>query len=47
VLSAVLPGAVVASPPTQQKSTAIWQKFAAISNCSKIPLLFRFFGLFV
>jgi hypothetical protein len=33
----VLPG-----PPTQQKSTANWRKFAAISNSSKIPLFLVF-----
>jgi hypothetical protein len=43
VSSAVLPGLDVASPPTQQKSTTIWQKFAAIANFSRIPLLFRYF----
>jgi hypothetical protein len=43
---AVLPGPDVAFPPTQQKSTAIWRKFAAISNFSKIPLLFRYFWSF-
>jgi hypothetical protein len=42
----VLPGHDVASPPTQQKSTAIWRKFAAISNFSKIPLIFRYFWSF-
>jgi hypothetical protein len=31
---------------TQQKSTAIWRKFAAISNFSKIPLLYRYFWSF-
>jgi hypothetical protein len=35
----VLPGPDVASQPTQQKSTAIWRKFAAISNFYNIPLL--------
>jgi hypothetical protein len=42
----VLPGPDVASPPTQQKSTAIWRKFAATSNFPKIPLLFRYFWSF-
>jgi hypothetical protein len=42
----VLPGSDVASPPTQQKSTTIWRKLAAISNFSKIPLLFRCFWSF-
>jgi hypothetical protein len=42
----VLPGPDAASPPTQQKSTAIWRKFAAISNFSKIPLIFRYFWSF-
>jgi hypothetical protein len=39
----VLPGPEVASPPIQQISTAIWRKLTAISNFSKIPLLFRYF----
>jgi hypothetical protein len=42
----VLPGPDVASLPTQQKSRAIWRKFAAISNFSKISLLFRYFWSF-
>jgi hypothetical protein len=46
ILFPVLPGPDVASPPTQQKSTAIWRKFDAISNFSKIPLLFRYFWSF-
>jgi hypothetical protein len=37
----VLPGLKAASPPIEQKSTAIWQKITAISNIYKIPLLFR------
>jgi hypothetical protein len=43
----VLPGLEGAFPPIEQKSTAIWRKLTAISNFSEIPLLFRFFGLFV
>jgi hypothetical protein len=44
--STVLPGPDVASPPTQQKSTAIWRKFAAISNFSKIQHTFPLFLVF-
>jgi hypothetical protein len=44
--SSVLPGPEAAPPPIQQKSTAIWQKLTAISNFSKIPLLFRYFWSF-
>jgi hypothetical protein len=44
----VLPGLEAASPraPIEQKSTAIWRKLTAISNFSKIPLLFRYFWSF-
>jgi hypothetical protein len=38
----VLPGLQAAFPPLEEKSTAIWQKFTAISNFSKIPLLLRY-----
>jgi hypothetical protein len=31
------------SPPIEHESTAIWRKITAISNFSKIPLLFRYF----
>jgi hypothetical protein len=43
----VLPGPDVASPPTQQKSTAIWRKFAAISNFLKFRYFSAIFGLLV
>jgi hypothetical protein len=43
---AVLPGLEAAFPPIKQKSTAIWRKLTAISNFSKIPLLFRYFWSF-
>jgi hypothetical protein len=43
---AVLPGLEAASPPIEQKSTAIWQKITAISNFSKISTLFRYFWSF-
>jgi hypothetical protein len=42
----VLPGVEAAFPPIQQKYTAIWRKLTAISNFSKIPLLFRYFWSF-
>jgi hypothetical protein len=42
----VLPGLEAAFPPIDQKSTAIWRKFTAISNFSEIPLLFRYFWSF-
>jgi hypothetical protein len=46
--NSVLPGPEAASPPAiQQKYTAIWRKLTAISNFSKIPLLFSaIFGHF-
>jgi hypothetical protein len=43
----VLPGPEAASPQIEQKTTAIWQKYTAISNLSKIPLLFRYFLSFL
>jgi hypothetical protein len=42
----VLPGIEVAFPLMEQKSTANLQKITAISNLSKIPLLFRYFWSF-
>jgi hypothetical protein len=42
----VLPDLEVAFPPMEQKSTAIWRKLTAISNLSKIPLLFRYYWSF-
>jgi hypothetical protein len=45
-LRAVLPG-LEAAPLIEQKTTAIWRKHAAISNFSKIPLLFRYFLSFL
>jgi hypothetical protein len=42
----VLPGLQAASPPLEEKSTAIWRKFTAILSFSKIPLLFRYFWSF-
>jgi hypothetical protein len=45
-IQTVLPGPDAASPSTRPKSTAIWRKFAAISNFSKIPLIFRYFWSF-
>jgi hypothetical protein len=39
----VLPGPVSAFALSEQKTTAIWRKHAAISNFSTIPLLFRYF----
>jgi hypothetical protein len=42
----VLPGLEAASPPIEQKSTAIWLKLTSISNFYKIPLLFRYFWSF-
>jgi hypothetical protein len=45
-LRAVLPGLEAAFPPIEQKPTTIWRKLTAISNFSKIPLLFRYFWSF-
>jgi hypothetical protein len=42
MFNAVLPDPEAASPLIEQKITAIWRKHAAISNFSKIPLLFRY-----
>jgi hypothetical protein len=42
----VFSGPEAASPPIQQKFTTIWRKLAAISNISKIPLLFSYFWSF-
>jgi hypothetical protein len=42
----VLPGLEAASPPIEQKSTAIWLKLTAILNFFKIPLLFCYFWSF-
>jgi hypothetical protein len=42
----MLPDPEAASPPIQPKFTAIWRKLAAISNFSKILLLFRYFWSF-
>jgi hypothetical protein len=37
------PGLQAASLPIEEKFTAVWRKHTAISNFSKIPLLFRYF----
>jgi hypothetical protein len=42
----VWPGLEAATPPIEEKSAAIWRKLTAISNFSKIPLLFRYFWSF-
>jgi hypothetical protein len=47
VSDSVLPGPEAASPLIEQKNTAIWRKHTAISNLSKIPLLFRYFLSFL
>jgi hypothetical protein len=38
----VLSGPAGASPPIEQKYTAIWQNHTANSNVQKIPLFFRY-----
>jgi hypothetical protein len=43
----VLPGLEAAFPQIEQKSAAICRKLTAITNFSKIPLLFRYFWSFV
>jgi hypothetical protein len=43
----VLPGPEAASSLIEQKTTAIWPKYTAISNLSKIPQLFRYFLSFI
>jgi hypothetical protein len=46
VTGTVLPGPEAASSLIEQKTTAICRKYTAISNLSKIPLLFCYFWVF-